>query len=85
MGVQRYDLERSLYYQLFLTEVLRAVNEDGVNVIGTLAWSFIETNEFGTFDAHYGLQTVNHTTFERSYKRSVFDHVDFFHKHVRRS
>jgi beta-glucosidase/6-phospho-beta-glucosidase/beta-galactosidase len=85
LDAQRYDLERSLYYQLFLTEVLRAVNEDKVNVIGALAWSFIETNEFGTFDAHYGLQTVNHTTFKRTYKRSIFDYVDFFHKHTRKN
>ena len=82
LDAQRYDLERSIYYRAFLTEVLRAVNEDGVNVMGALAWSFIETNEFGTFDSHYGLQTVNHTTFERTYKRSAFDYVDFFHTHV---
>jgi beta-glucosidase/6-phospho-beta-glucosidase/beta-galactosidase len=84
LDAQRYDLERSIYYQAFLTEVLRAVHEDGVNVIGALAWSFIETNEFGTFDSHYGLQTLNHTTFERTYKRSAFDYVDFFHDHVER-
>jgi beta-glucosidase/6-phospho-beta-glucosidase/beta-galactosidase len=83
LDAQRYDMERSIYFQAFLTEVLRAVHEDGVNVIGALAWSFIETNEFGTFDDHYGLQTVNHTTFERTYKRSAFDYVDFFHQHVR--
>jgi beta-glucosidase/6-phospho-beta-glucosidase/beta-galactosidase len=85
LDAQRYDLERSIYYQAFLTEVLRAVNEDGVNVMGALAWSFVETNEFGTFDDHYGLQTLNHTTFERTYKRSAFDYVDFFHQHVRGS
>ncbi|KAJ5819203.1 beta-glucosidase [Penicillium riverlandense] len=84
LDAQRYDLERTIYYQAFLTEVLRAVHEDGVNVIGALAWSFIETNEFGTFDSHYGLQTLNHTTFERTYKRSAFDYVDFFHDHVKR-
>ncbi|KAK3935345.1 beta-glucosidase [Diplogelasinospora grovesii] len=79
---QRYDLERTCYYQAFLNEVLKAVHEDGVRVVGTLAWSFIDTNEFGTFEARFGLQTVNHTTFERTYKRSVFDYVDFFHQHV---
>ncbi|KAH8822066.1 beta-glucosidase [Xylogone sp. PMI_703] len=82
LDAQRYDLERTIYYQAFLTEILRAVNEDHVNVIGALAWSFVETNEFGTFDSHYGLQTVNHTSFERTYKRSAFDYIDFFHKHV---
>jgi beta-glucosidase/6-phospho-beta-glucosidase/beta-galactosidase len=82
LDAQRYDLERSLYYQAFLTEVLKAVNEDGVNVIGALAWSFVDTNEFGTFQDHYGLQTVNHSTLERTYKRSAFDYVDFFHQHL---
>lgn len=85
LDAQRYDLERSLYYQAFLTEVLKAVNEDGVNVIGALAWSFVDTNEFGTFQDHYGLQTVNHSTLERTYKRSAFDYVDFFHQHVNSS
>jgi beta-glucosidase/6-phospho-beta-glucosidase/beta-galactosidase len=85
LDAQRYDLERSIYYQAFLTEVLRAVNEDGVNVMGALAWSFITTNEFGTFEDQYGLQTLNHTTFERTYKRSAFDYVDFFQRHVRMS
>lgn len=79
---QRSDLLRTVYYQTYLTEVLRAINEDGVNVIGALAWCFIETNEFGSFEPHYGLQTLNHTTFERTYKRSAFDYVDFFQKHV---
>ena len=37
LDAQRYDLERSIYYRAFLTEVLRAVNEDGVNVMGALS------------------------------------------------
>ena len=84
LDAQRYDLERTSYYNVFLTEMLRAIHEDGVNVIGTLAWSFVETNEFGTFENRYGLQTLNHSTFQRTYKRSAFDYVDFFHKHVRK-
>ncbi|RJE25237.1 beta-glucosidase [Aspergillus sclerotialis] len=82
---QRYDLERTLYYQAFLIETLKAIHEDGVNVIGALAWSIMDTNEFGSFDSRFGLQTVNHTTFKRMYKRSLFDYVDFFHRHVGRS
>ena len=32
----------------------------------------------------YGMQHVNRTNgeFTRTYKRSMFDFVDFFHKHV---
>jgi hypothetical protein len=81
---QRYDLERSIYYQAFLTEVLKAVNVDKVHVLGTLAWSFVDTNEFGSFSDHYGLQFMNHTSLERSFRRSIFDYVDFFHSHVGR-
>ncbi|KAI5195382.1 glycoside hydrolase family 1 protein [Aureobasidium subglaciale EXF-2481] len=81
---QRYDLERTLYFQAFLTETLKAIYLDGVKVIGALAWSFIDNNEFGSFENQYGLQTVNRTSgkFERSYKRSFFDLVDFFHNHI---
>lgn len=42
---QRYDLEKTIYYQAFLTEMLKAIHEDGVNVIGALAWAYLETNE----------------------------------------
>ncbi|KAF4633396.1 hypothetical protein G7Y89_g4717 [Cudoniella acicularis] len=49
---QRFDLERTLYYQDFLAEVLKAVHEDGVKVIGALAWSFVDNNEFGSFANH---------------------------------
>lgn len=84
---QRYDLERTLYYQEFLRETLKAMHEDGVNVIGALAWSFVDNNEFGSYANQYGLQTVNRTSgnFERRYKRSFFDLVDFFHRFVAES
>jgi beta-glucosidase/6-phospho-beta-glucosidase/beta-galactosidase len=36
---QQYDLERTLYYQSFLREMLKSIYEDGVNVVGALAWS----------------------------------------------
>ena len=81
---QRYDLQRALYYQEYLRELLKSMHLDGVNVIGALAWSFVDNNEFGSFENQYGLQTVNRTSgkFERHYKRSFFDFVDFFHKFV---
>jgi len=40
MVAQQYDLERTLYYQSFLREMLKSIYEDGVNVVGALAWSF---------------------------------------------
>ncbi|KAK5699768.1 hypothetical protein LTR97_005899 [Elasticomyces elasticus] len=81
---QLYDLERTLYYQEFLRETLKAIYEDGVNVIGALAWSFVDNDEFTSYYQQYGLQHVNRTNgeFTRSYKRSMFDYVHFFHKYV---
>ncbi|KAI5370867.1 putative glycoside hydrolase family 1, glycoside hydrolase superfamily [Septoria linicola] len=81
---QLYDLERTYYYQAFLRETLKAVYQDNVNVIGALAWSFVDNDEFGSYDQQYGLQHVNRTNgeFTRSFKRSFFDYVDFFHKFV---
>jgi hypothetical protein len=42
-----------------------------------------DNNEFGQYDQQYGLQLVNRTNgeFTRSYKRSIFDFVDFFHQY----
>lgn len=108
---QLYDLERTLYYQWFLRETLMSVYEDGVNVIGALAWSFLDNDEFTSYLQQYGtyhpdlyraesyyevrhmltllvlfagVQHVNRTNgqFTRSFKRSIFDYVDFFHEYV---
>ncbi|KAH6658921.1 beta-glucosidase [Truncatella angustata] len=85
--VQRYDFERSMYYQNFLAETLHAIHLDGINIIGALAWSWIDNNEFGDYGNQYGMQTVNRTDglFTRHYKRSFFDYVDFFHDYIESS
>jgi beta-glucosidase/6-phospho-beta-glucosidase/beta-galactosidase len=72
-----FDTPRSIYYLSFMSEILKSIWEDGVNVIGALAWSFADNWEFGDFDARFGLQNVNRTTQERRYKKSFFDLVDF--------
>ena len=74
---QRFDQPRSDYYRSFLSEVLKAIWEDGVRVDGAFAWSFADNWEFGDYDQRFGIQTVNRTTMERSYKKSFFDLVDF--------
>ena len=81
---QRYDLSRTLYYQNYLNEVLKAIHIDKVNVIGTLAWAYADNNEFGSFAEMYGMQLVNRTSpaLTRTYKRSLFDYVDFYHAHI---
>lgn len=76
-AAQRFDEPRSDYYVGFLTEAFRAIWEDGVHVAGAFAWSFADNWEFGDYEQHFGLQTVNRTTMERRYKKSFFDLVDF--------
>ncbi|CBX98890.1 similar to beta-glucosidase [Plenodomus lingam JN3] len=74
---QEFDSPRSWYYQSYLNEGLKAIWEDGVEFIGTFAWSFMDNWEFGDYDQHFGIQTVNRTTQERRYKKSFFEFVDF--------
>jgi beta-glucosidase/6-phospho-beta-glucosidase/beta-galactosidase len=74
---QLFDTPRSQYYLSFMSEVLKAIWEDGVEVVGAYAWSFADNWEFGDYDQHFGIQTVNRTTQERRYKKSFFDFVDF--------
>ena len=74
---QLFDTPRSIYYLSFISEVLKAIWEDGVEMVGAYAWSYSDNWEFGDYDAHFGIQTVNRTTQERRYKKSFFDLVDF--------
>jgi hypothetical protein len=46
---QRYDLQRTLYYQWFLRETLKSIYLDNVNVIGALAWSVLDNDEFTSY------------------------------------
>lgn len=74
---QLYDSPRSQWYLGYLSEVLKAIHEDHVPIIGAYAWSFIDNWEFGDYDQQFGMQKVNRTTQERYYKKSFFDLVDF--------
>lgn len=74
---QLFDSPRSQYYLSYMSEVLKAIWEDGVEVIGAFAWSFADNWEFGDYEQHFGVQTVNRTTQERRYKKSFFEFVDF--------
>ena len=74
---QLFDTPRSIYYLSFMSEVLKAIWEDGVEVIGAYAWSFVDNWEFGDAKSQFGIQTLNHTTQQRRYKKSFFDLVDF--------
>lgn len=74
---QLFDSPRSQYYLSYMSEVLKSIWEDHVNVLGAFAWSFADNWEFGDYDSHFGIQTVNRTTQERRYKKSFFELVDF--------
>ncbi|KAJ5281980.1 CAZyme family GH1 [Penicillium angulare] len=74
---QLFDSPRSQYYLSFMSEVLKSIYEDGVHVMGALAWSFVDNWEFGDYSQQFGIQKVNRTTQERYYKKSFFDLVDF--------
>jgi beta-glucosidase/6-phospho-beta-glucosidase/beta-galactosidase len=74
---QLFDSPRSVYYLSFMSEILKSIYEDGVHVMGALAWSFVDNWEFGDYTQQFGIQTVNRTTQQRHYKKSFFDLVDF--------
>lgn len=82
---QEFDSPRSWYYQSYLNEGLKAIWEDGVQFIGAFAWSWADNWEFGDYDAHFGIQTVNRTTQVRRYKKSFFDFVDFIESRRQKS
>ncbi|KAL6889983.1 glycoside hydrolase family 1 protein [Trichoderma evansii] len=73
----QYDTVRSEYYIAFLGEILKAIWEDHIHVLGAIMWSFVDNWEWGSFDSQFGLQYVNRTTQERTYRRSFFDVVDY--------
>jgi len=74
---QLFDTPRSIYYLSYMSEILKAIWEDNVHVMGAIAWSFADNWEFGDYDAHFGMQAVNRTTQQRFFKKSFFDIVDF--------
>ena len=74
---QLFDSPRSIYYLSYMSEVLKSIWEDGVQVVGAYAWSFADNWEFGDYAAQFGIQVVNRTTKQRYYKKSFFDLVDF--------
>ncbi|CZT21588.1 related to beta-glucosidase [Ramularia collo-cygni] len=72
-----YNVPGSEYTISYLSEMLKAIWEDGVKVLGAINWNWGDSWEFGRFDEGYGLMFVDHTTQERRYRRSFFDAVEF--------
>ena len=86
IDAQRYDFERTTYYSQFLAEMLKCIYVDGINIVAAFGWSVMDNNEFGSYEQQYGMQLVNRTSpmLERTYKRSMFDYVDFFNSRVQK-
>ncbi|KAI1393358.1 beta-glucosidase [Hypoxylon trugodes] len=78
----RADMTSTLFSQPIYNEILKSIHEDEVKFKGALGWAYLDNWEFGSYAARYGVQTVNNVTLERSYKRSIFDIVDFVSSHT---
>lgn len=78
------DPIRTEYYRAYMEGVLMALSE-GINVIGCLAWSFLDNLEWtaGT-QVKLGMQRVDFSSpgLERQYKASFFQYVDTYNKYV---
>ncbi|KAJ9131005.1 Beta-glucosidase 1B [Pleurostoma richardsiae] len=81
---QLFDTPRSEYYLSAMSEVLKTIWDDGVDVMGAFAWSFADNWEFGHYYEQFGIQMVDRTTQLRKYKRSFFDLVDFVKTRTKR-
>ena len=38
LAAARFDIDRSTYYESYNKEIMKAIHEDGVNVIGAIGW-----------------------------------------------
>ena len=78
LGDIRTDLARTSYYREYMETILIAMSE-GVNVVGTLAWSILDNLEWDDgFMVKFGMQHVNFTTQERHFKSSFFQYINAF-------
>ncbi|XP_049765179.1 myrosinase 1-like [Schistocerca cancellata] len=61
------DQERINYYGSYLAEMLKAINEDGVNVFGYMTWSIIDNLEWTSgFSVKFGVYHVDFNSTERT-------------------
>ncbi|KAL9049952.1 MAG: hypothetical protein Q9162_006924 [Coniocarpon cinnabarinum] len=70
------DVGRSAYYSDYINALLISISE-GANVVGCFAWSIVDNLEWMQgYTVKFGMQYVNLTTQERSYKASFFHYID---------
>lgn len=78
----KQDVARTNYYMTYLGEILQSIHEDGVPIAGIFAWAMIDNAEWGSgISTKFGIQHVNYTTLERTYKRSAIALSDFWAAH----
>ncbi|PBK89630.1 glycoside hydrolase family 1 protein [Armillaria gallica] len=82
------DVLRTNYFPTYLGEILLSIHEDGVPIQGAFTWSMIDNAEwlYGTavrwHSCRFGIQHVDYTTLERTYKRSALSLAEFFESHL---
>ncbi|KAF7303811.1 Glycoside hydrolase family 1 protein [Mycena indigotica] len=77
------DVARTDYFMTYLGQVLLSIHEDRVPIAGAFAWSMVDNAEWNSgTSAKFGIQHVNYTTLERTYKRSALSLAEFFGAHL---
>ncbi|KAK0199710.1 glycoside hydrolase superfamily [Desarmillaria ectypa] len=77
------DVARTNYFLTYLGEMLLSIHEDGIPIQGAFAWAMLDNAEWITGTSNrFGIQHVNYTTLERTYKRSALSLAEFFRSHL---
>ncbi|GJQ82453.1 hypothetical protein Trydic_g11865 [Trypoxylus dichotomus] len=70
------DCRRINYYNSYLEEVLKAIHDDGVNVTGYTAWSFMDNFEWRRgYTERFGIYHVDFEDDDRPRTRKMSSHV----------
>ncbi|KAK0440253.1 glycoside hydrolase superfamily [Armillaria borealis] len=73
------DVGRTNYLLTYLGQMLLSIHEDGVPIQGAFAWGMMDDSEWlGGTTVRYGIQHVDYTTLERTYKRSALSLGEFY-------
>ncbi|KAG7440794.1 glycoside hydrolase [Guyanagaster necrorhizus] len=77
------DVDRTNYFLTYLGEMLLSIHDDGVPIQGAFSWAMLDNAEWASgTSVKFGIQHVNYTTLERTYKRSALSLTEFFGSHL---
>ncbi|KAK0475774.1 glycoside hydrolase superfamily [Armillaria novae-zelandiae] len=77
------DVLRTNSLLTYLGEMLLSIHEDNVPIQGAFTWSMLDNSEWMIGKSmKYGIQHVDYTTLERTYKRSALSLAEFFGSHL---